>query len=37
MPRLFVRLSRFIGNYGYFRRKGFARGKAWHLASMTLP
>ncbi len=35
--RTFLRLSQLLGNYGYFRRKGFAPRKAWHLASMTLP
>lgn len=37
MSRKFAKLAQFIGNYEYFRRKGFPPRKAWHLASMTLP
>ncbi len=37
MSRKVGDLMRFIGNYGYYRRQGFRRKAAWHLAGMTLP
>ena len=37
MSRKLSEMMRFIGNYGYYRRQGFPRGEAWHLAGMTLP
>ncbi len=37
MARKFVDLIRFIGNYGYYRKKGFGPSKARRLARMTLP
>lgn len=33
----FAKLTRFIGNYRYYRGKGFNTKSAWYLASMTLP
>jgi hypothetical protein len=37
MSRKFIDLIRFVGNYGYYRKKGFAPSKARRLARMTLP
>jgi hypothetical protein len=37
MSRKLANITRFIGNYRYYRRNGFNSRTAWHLASMTLP
>ncbi len=37
MSRRFANLTRFLGNYGYYRKQGLARRQAWNLASRTLP
>ncbi len=37
MSRTFAKLTRFIGNYLYYREKGLKSKAAWSLASMTLP
>jgi hypothetical protein len=37
MSHTFSKFARFIGDYHYYRRKGFNAKAAWDLASMTLP
>ncbi len=37
MSRTFADLTRFIGNYRHYRRKGLDYKSAWYLASLTLP
>lgn len=33
----FIKLSRFIDNYRFYRRRGFHFREAWQLANRTLP
>ncbi len=37
MSRKFANLTRFLGNYGYYRRQGLPPRQAWHMARRTLP
>lgn len=37
MSRTFVRFIRFIGDYRFYRGKGYDYKTAWNLASMTIP
>jgi hypothetical protein len=34
---MFTKLARFIGNYQYYRKRGYQSKAAWYLAQMTLP
>lgn len=37
MSRRIANLTRFLENYGYYRKQGLARKRAWYLAGRTLP
>jgi len=37
MLRTFVKFSRIIEDYQYYRRQGYDLKTAWNLASMTIP
>lgn len=37
MSRALDRFTFFVGNYFYYRKRGFGLREAWHLAGVTLP
>jgi len=37
MSHAFVRFARFIGDYRFYRGKGYNFKTSWDLASMTIP
>jgi hypothetical protein len=37
MSNTFIKLSQFIANYFYYRRKQLSPKEAWHMASITIP
>ncbi len=37
MLHTYARVAQFIGNYRYYRKVGFYRKAAWHLAGTKLP